>query len=181
MEDKKQRASRAIHQHLEIRENKGGDTDVNLYPALTHQTRRRVTTRSQWSSTFFVFAMTFALACALTMPARADVCVQLTGGPFSGDLGFFRFKGALPKGTGVVVALKGRVAGLSPVFGTATVAKDGTFVEIGATFFADGTQGQIDVSFFPPTASAGSGGGDYGVYGAGQAVTANIVACTLEP
>ena len=104
-----------------------------------------------------------------------------TGGLFSGDLGFFRFKGALPEGKGAVVTLKGRVAGLSPVFGTATVAKDGTFVEIGATFFADGNQGQIDVSLFPPTAAAGNGGGDYGTYGAGQAVTANIVACTLEP
>ena len=73
------------------------------------------------------------------------------------------------------------LGGSSPVFGTATVGKDGTFVEIGATFFADGTQGQIDVSFFPPTAAAGSGGGDYGAYGVVQAVTANIVACTLEP
>jgi hypothetical protein len=28
---------------------------------------------------------------------------------------------------------------------------------------------------------AHGGGGDYGTYGAGQAVTANIVACMLEP
>jgi hypothetical protein len=52
------------------------------------------------------------------------------------------------------------VAGLSPVFGTATVAKDGSFSEIGAAFFADAVQGQIDVSFFPPTAATGSGFGD---------------------
>ncbi len=155
---------------------------MNLYPALTHhQTARRASARSKWGSALFVFIATAALALAVATPARADFCIQLSGGPFSGDLGFFRFKGTLPKGKGAVVTLKGRVAGLSPVFGTATVAKDGTFVEIGATFIADGTQGQIDVSFFPPTAAAGSGGGDYGAYGAGQAVTANIVACTLEP
>jgi hypothetical protein len=65
------------------------------------------------------------------------------GGPFSGDLGSFRFKGTLPKGKSALVALKGRVADLSPVFGTATVAKDGTFAEIGVTLFADGIQGQI--------------------------------------
>ena len=152
------------------------------YPALAHhQAARRVSTRSKLSSALFAFAATLALALAVATPARADFCIQLSGGPFSGDLGFFRFKGTLPKGKGAVVTLRGRVAGLSPVFGTATVAKDGTFVELGATFFADGTQGQIDVSFFPPTAAAGSGGGDYGAYGAGQAVTANIVACTLEP
>jgi hypothetical protein len=152
------------------------------YPVLTHhQTARRISTRSNWNSAFFAFAATFALALAVATPARADFCIQLNGGPFRGDLGFFRIKGALPKGKGAIVALKGRVAGLSSVFGTATVAKDGTFVELGATFFADGTQGQIDVSFFPPTAAAGSGGGDYGTYGAGQAVRANIVSCTLEP
>jgi hypothetical protein len=116
---------------------------------------------------------------AMVLYPALNFCIQLSGGPFSGDLGFFRFKGTLPKGKGAGVTLKGRVAELSPVF--ATVAKDGTFVEVGATFFADGTQGQMDVSFFPPTAAAGSGGGDYGTYGAGQAVTANSIACTLEP
>jgi hypothetical protein len=152
------------------------------YTALAHhQTAPRVSTWSKWNSALFVFAATSVLAFAVATPARADFCIQLNGGPFSGDLGFFRFKGTLPKGKGAVITLKGRVAGLSPVFGTATVAKDGTFVEIGTTFFADGTQGQIDVSFFPPTAAAGSGGGDYGTYDAGQAVTANIAACTLEP
>ena len=144
-------------------------------------TARRVSIRSRWSSALLAFAVTSVVALAAAIPARADFCIQLNGGPFSGDLGFFRFKGNLPKTKGAVVTLKGRVAGLSPVFGTATVAKDGTFVEIGATFFADATQGQIDVSFFPPTAAAGSGGGDYGAYDVGQAVTANIVACTLEP
>jgi hypothetical protein len=121
------------------------------------------------------------LLLALGDPARADFCVQVNGGPFSGDLGFFLFKGKLPKAKGAVVALKGRVAGLSPVFGTATVAKDGSFSEIGASFFADAVQGQIDVSFFPPTAATGSGSGDYGTYGTGAPVTAAIVDCATEP
>jgi hypothetical protein len=155
---------------------------MNLCPALTyHQTARRIGARSKWISALSVFVATSALTFAVAMPARADFCLQVAGGPFSGDLGFFRFSGKRPTKKGVIEQLTGRVAGLSPVFGTATVAKDGTFVEIGATFFADGTQGQIDVSFFPPTSTSGSGGGDYGAYDAGQAVTANIVACTLEP
>ena len=86
-----------------------------------------------------------------------------------------------PTAPGTIVDLKGRVAGLSPVFGTATVAKDGTFLEIGATFFADGTQGQIDVSFFPPNATTGSGSGNYGAYGTSQSFSANVVSCNLEP
>jgi hypothetical protein len=114
-------------------------------------------------------------------PAYADFCLQLNGGSFSGDLGFFRFKKTRPTGSGAIVNLKGRVAGLSPVFGTATVAKDGTFLEIGATFFADGVQGQIDVSFFPPNATSGSGSGNYGSYGTSQSFSAAVVSCDLEP
>jgi hypothetical protein len=67
------------------------------------------------------------------------------------------------------------------VFGTATVAKDGSFSEIGASFFADTVQGQIDVSFFPPTAATGSGSGDYGAYGTGVPVIPAIVDCATEP
>lgn len=118
---------------------------------------------------------------AVAVPARADFCIQLNGGAFSGDIGFFRFKGGLPKAKGAIVTLKGRAAGLSPAYGTATVAKDGTYVEIGASFFIDGDQGQFDVSFFPPTATSGSGGGAYGAYGTGDALTAAIVDCSLEP
>jgi hypothetical protein len=121
------------------------------------------------------------MVLAIAVPARADFCMQLNGGPFSGDLGFFRFAGKLPKKKGAKVKLAGRVAGLSPVFGTATVPKDGSFVEIGATFFADGEQGQIDVSFFPPNAKSGGGSGDYGAYGTGNSFTAAIVSCALEP
>ena len=126
------------------------------------------------------FAVVFVLL-AMATPARADFCVQLNGGSFSGDIGFFRFKGSLPKAKGGIVTLKGRAAGLSPAYGTATVAKDGTYVELGVSFFIDGDQGQFDVSFFPPTAVSGSGGGAYGAYGTGDALTAAIVNCATEP
>lgn len=54
-------------------------------------------------------------------------------------------------------------------------------VELGVSFFIDGDQGQFDVSFFPPTNTSGSGGGAYGAYGTGDAVTAAIVNCAIEP
>ena len=120
-------------------------------------------------------------ALVTTLPAQADFCIQLNGGPFSGDIGFFRFKGNLPKVAGHIVTLRGRAAGLDPVFGTAVVAKDGSYVEIGATFFIDADEGQIDVTFAPPASSTGSGYGDYGQYGTGASVDAAIVSCGLEP
>ena len=73
-----------------------------------------------------VFACTALPMFAL--PAQADFCMQLNGGAFSGDLGFFRFHGKMPTIPGKIMTLKGRVAGLSPVFGTAVVATDGTYV-----------------------------------------------------
>ena len=122
-----------------------------------------------------------AIATLSVLPARADTCVQLNGGPFSGDIGFFRFKGNLPTNAGDMVALKGRAAGLSPVFGTAVVAKDGSYVEVGATFFIDGDQGQIDFAFFPPGNTTGSGNGDYGQYGTSASFSVKRVACNKEP
>ena len=121
----------------------------------------------------------FAFVTAL--PARADFCLQLNGGPFSGDLGFFRFTGKMPKTPGQIVPLSGRAAGLDPVYGSATVATDGSYVEIGATFFVDADEGQIDVTFFPPKSKRGSGYGDYGQYGTGQSFDASVVSCGLEP
>lgn len=129
----------------------------------------------------FICAALPIIALALALPARADFCLQLNGTAFSGDLGFFRFHGTLPTTAGKMMTLKGRVAGLSPVFGTATVAKDGTYVELGATFFADGEQGQIDVTFFPPDSKRGSGYGNYGQYGTGTSFDASVVSCSLEP
>lgn len=115
--------------------------------------------------------------------ARADFCMQVSGGPFSGDLGFFRFRGSVPKAKGAMVSLAGRVAGLSPVFGAATVQLDGSGVEIAATFFADAEEGQIDLFLPFPVgrSSVASGYGDYGAYGTGVSVSANLVSCKLEP
>ena len=108
-------------------------------------------------------------------------CMQLTGGPFSGDLGFFRFNGNRPTAPGTIQSVAGRVAGLSPVYGTITIPKDGSQAELGATFFADADEGQIDVSFGPPSSASGGGYGDYGAYGTSASVTATIVSCKLEP
>src|SRR6185295_12518472 len=118
---------------------------------------------------------------AMITPARADFCLQLDGGPFSGDLGFFRFKDDMPSTAGAITQLKGRVAGLGPVFGTAVVAKDGTYVEIGATFFVDSEQGQIDFALSPPTSKTGTGRGAYGAYGTGDSFTVKKVSCSNEP
>jgi hypothetical protein len=127
------------------------------------------------------YAGLLAIAITTTTPARADFCLQLNGGPFSGDLGFFRFKDSLPTTAGAIAQLRGRVAGLDPVFGTAVVAKDGTYVEIGATFFADAEEGQIDVTLAPPTSKTGFGYGDYGAYGTGTSVTVTKTSCSGEP
>jgi hypothetical protein len=121
------------------------------------------------------------LLLAVATPAAADFCFQLNGGSFSGDLGFFRFDGKRPTVAGKIEKLTGRVAGLSPVYGTVTVAKDGTFAEFGATFFADADEGQIDVSFFPPNSAVGSGYGAYGSYGLTDAVSVTVVDCKTEP
>lgn len=115
------------------------------------------------------------------IPARADTCMRLNGDAFSGDIGFFRFAGDLPTHHGDMVALQGRAAGVSPVWGSAVVAKDGSYLELGAMFFIDGVQGQIDVTFVPPRSKSGSGSGDYGQYGNGSNFTATIVKCVQEP
>ena len=53
----------------------------------------------------------FFATLALAGPASADFCLQMSGG-LSGDLGFFRFKGSLPKGANQITTLKGRGAKL---------------------------------------------------------------------
>jgi len=136
-------------------------------------------------STFktLIIITTFLATAVVTMPASADYCIQLNGGSFSGAIGFFRFRDPdpLPHTKGVIKTLTGRAAGLSPAFGTLTVAKDGSFIELGVTFFIDSTQGQFDISLLPPKYKSGSGYADYGTYGVNQAVTAKVVACINEP
>jgi len=126
-------------------------------------------------------ALALALCAAGASPAFADFCIQLTGGSFSGDIGFFRFKGSMPTDDGAIETLKGRAAGLSPAFGTAVVAKDGSYVELAATFFIDAVQGQFDIAFSPPDSKKGAGGASFGEYGLGDAVKAKVVSCSNEP
>ncbi len=121
------------------------------------------------------------LMLAGATPAQADYCIRLSGGSFSGDIGFFRFKGTRPNAVGTFTSVAGRAAGLSPVFGSAVISDDGTTLEIGATFFIDATQGQMDISFSPPLATNGSGYASYGVYGVNTSVTAKAVRCASEP
>lgn len=128
-----------------------------------------------------VTCIAIGLTAAGAAPAWADFCIQLDGGSFSGDIGFFRFKGKLPTEAKAMEPLTGRAAGLSPAFGTAVVAKDGTYVELGATFFIDGVQGQFDIAFSPPTSKKGAGGASFGEYGLADSVKAKIVSCSDEP
>lgn len=129
-------------------------------------------------------AATLWATVIMAAPAAADFCIRLNGGPFSGDIGFFRFTGALPTKAGKIKALAGRAAGLSPVFGSATVVSlepGSTQVEIGATFFIDATQGQFNVFLSGPTFMSGFGYGSYGVYGVNSSVSVAVVDCTTEP
>lgn len=122
------------------------------------------------------------LAVSAAPAAAADVCIQLNGGSFSGDIGFFRFRDvALPTTPNKIVPLTGRAAGLSPAFGSAVTSQSGGYVELGVMFFIDGVQGQFNVAFSPATSRRGSGGGRYGTYGTSDSVTATIVGCGNEP
>ena len=121
------------------------------------------------------------LMLAGSTPARADYCIRLAGGSFSGDIGFFRFAGTRPSAAGTMKSVAGRAAGLSPLFGTVIVAKDGSYSEIGATFFIDATEGQMDIAFNPPLSLNGSGSASLGTYGVNTSVTAKIVRCAGEP
>jgi hypothetical protein len=128
-----------------------------------------------------VFTAVLLATVLAATPVLADWCLQLNGGPFSGDLGFFRFRGGLPKKAGKIVQLTGRAAGLSPAFGAATVAKDGSNVEVAVTFFADAVQGQFDIWLWGPGFLSGDGYGSYGVYGVSSSVNASVVTCRGEP
>jgi hypothetical protein len=127
-----------------------------------------------------ILASALLFSFTITSSAFADWCLQFSGA-LSGDLGFFRFKGKLPTKSGKIKALRGRVAGLSPAFGTATVYKNGSGVELGVTFFADAVQGQFDVTLFGPGFTSESGYADYGTYDVNQSVNVIIVNCSLEP
>ncbi len=115
-------------------------------------------------------------------PAAADFCLQLNGGDFSGDIGFFRFDGPLPPGkANAMVPMAGRAAGTGePVFGGAVINSDGTSFQLGATFFIDDTQGQFSLGVSTVT-KQGSGRGRYGAYDLGGSFQVKIVSCNKEP
>ena len=127
-----------------------------------------------------ILAIVVAGGIAWATPASADFCLQMSG-ELSGDLGFFRFKAYLPKKSGNMLELTGRVAGLGPVYGTAVRADDSSFIALAATFFADGEQGQFDVILDGPNFTSGSGGAEYGSHGVDSSVTVAVVSCDLEP
>jgi hypothetical protein len=116
-------------------------------------------------------------------PAAADFCLQLNGGDFSGDIGFFRFDGPLPPGKpNSMVPMAGRAAGTGePVFGGAVINADGTSFQLGATFFIDNVQGQFSLGVSSVT-KTGSGHGRYGAYDiGGSSFQVKIVNCNKEP
>jgi hypothetical protein len=127
-----------------------------------------------------IFLVAIITAFALASPVRADWCLQV-GQPLGGALGFFRFVGPRPTAHGTIVPLTGRVAGMSPAFGTATVYKDGSGLELGVTFFADATEGQFDITLSPPLFRKGDGFASYGAYGVNRHATAKVVSCSQEP
>ncbi len=123
-----------------------------------------------------------SMALFTASPARADFCLQLNGAVLSGDLGFFRFTQRLPKKAGRIEPLAGRVAGLSPAFGAATFAKDGSVIEVAVTFFADAAEGQFDVWLTSDSQyNSGFGYADYGTYDVNVSHTVTVVDCSLEP
>lgn len=128
-----------------------------------------------------VMAASLFVALGAAAPAKADYCIRLSGGSFSGDIGFFRIAGARPSIANSMKAFAGRAAGPSPVFGSVIVNKEGTTAEMGASFFIDASQGQFDISFSPPLGLTGDGYASYGTYNVGTHVAAKIVRCSGEP
>jgi hypothetical protein len=131
-----------------------------------------------------------ALLIAAPVAARADWCLNLTGSttsfPFPSSGLFVHFKGYLPKRPGQMVPLTGRIDGRNggPVFGTAVVHRDGSQIEIAATFFEDAMPGQFWMAMDAPFTSGvfGYGYGDYQTYGVnGSSGQGTVVSCSAEP
>jgi hypothetical protein len=134
---------------------------------------------------FVVLGFVGVLVAGVPGKASADTCIQISGAScdLSGDLGFFRFKGKLPKKAKKFVALHGRACGVGAAFGTAVVNTEATGVAVAATFFCDAEQGQFDL-FFSVGATLGDTGfgyASYGAYGLGSSCDGEIVDCALEP
>ena len=124
----------------------------------------------------------FVLASA---PASArDMCLQFSGQDcdFTGQAGFFRFKGKLPRNKKKFVPVHGRNAGITGVYGTATMDTEESMISLTASFTQDAVFGTIDV-FIDPANLNGThfGSSSYGDIGLGQSCDVDIVDCDLEP
>ncbi len=139
---------------------------------------------------------TVLLLSGSAYPAAADWCVSLStsSGPWTFPFPalpqppmFVHFKGGMPKKPGGIYHLAGRIGGYNggePVFGTAIVAKDGSQIRVGATYFLDAEQGQFWLAMDAPFTSGtfGYGYGDYQNYGTeGANGEGTVVSCTTEP
>lgn len=124
-----------------------------------------------------VGAATLAMLAAGAAPALAATCIQVTGEGV--DL-FFQFKGKLPQKPNSFQQLSGRFNGFGPAYGAASVAQDGSFVEIAGGFASGGTVfGLINVGFAPPKSKVGGGG--VVIDNVLTPVEATIVSCRKEP
>ncbi|HYC00719.1 MAG TPA: hypothetical protein VEC57_16420 [Candidatus Limnocylindrales bacterium] len=131
-----------------------------------------------------------ALSAAVLAPASAlagDFCLQFSGGScdLSGDLGFFRFSGKLPKKAKKSEGLHGRACGTGVVQGAAAVNAEGTVINIHATFNCDATNGNINATLNPETAatlgSVHTGDANYGSFDVGSDCVVTVVDCASEP
>lgn len=120
---------------------------------------------------------TAALFATAASPALAATCIQVTG---EGVSLFFQFKGKLPTKPNSFQQLSGRIDGVGPAYGAATVPVDGSFVELAGGFASGGTLfGFFNIGFAPPKSKTGGGG--VVIDNILIPVEAKIVSCRKEP
>ncbi len=130
-------------------------------------------------------ALSFAVLAPTTAKA-ADLCLQFDGlyCSLSGDLGFFRFSGKLPKTKWKSEGLHGRSCKYGAVQAAASMNTDGTFINIHGTFNCDAVNGTINAEIRVATGTAigsvHSGRSSYGDFDAGPSCTVTIVDCATE-
>ena len=131
-------------------------------------------------------ALSFAVLAPTTAKA-ADFCLQFDGEDcsLSGDLGFFRFSGKLPKTKWKSEGLHGRSCkGVGAVQAGAAMNTVGTLIKIHGTFECDAVNGtinaEIDVATGTAIGSVHSGRGSFGDFNPGPSCTVTIVNCADE-
>jgi hypothetical protein len=144
------------------------------------------------SSLLVVAAVAFTSAVLLLDPVPAaakDLCLQLSTAngnsdcDFTGQAGFFRFSRArLPKNPKRAVALHGRNAGITGVYGTMVMGTDLSSVSLVASFTTDAVFGTIDL-FIDHTNLGGDhwGYSSYGDVSLNHGCNVKIVDYALEP